>query len=337
LLEESGLYRLLVEQPATDQRLGPLSVLVGNYVFDQTPPHAELLGRIGKVAAAAQAPFIAGISPECLITQKPEDVHPLIAESWNALRQTPQASYLGLTVPRFMLRWPYGRKTEPIESFQFEEFTPAEGLRSMLWANGSILAGLLLGKTFSDQGLARMELGSIMSIGDVPFYYYTDADGDQVALPSTERSVSERAAAHVITQHFMPVVCIRGRPEVRLGSFNSLAGTLLAGPWKPVEVPPDAGAAAAAGTIAPADEEISVEELEAQAAAEAENELDALLAGITAEPSDEPSGTSGTGAADSGDEDLDALLSGLAAKEEQQPPAEEGEMDPDLAALLADL
>ena len=126
-----------------------------------------------------------------------------------------------------MLRWPYGAKTEPIDSFDFEEFTPQSGLKGMLWANGSILAGLLLGKTYSEQGLPAMKLGTIMSVGDIPFYYYTDPDGDQVALPSTERLVPEAAAAHVISQHFMPVLCIRGRPEIRLGSFQSLAGVDL--------------------------------------------------------------------------------------------------------------
>jgi type VI secretion system protein ImpC len=241
-----------------------------------------------------------------------------------------------------MLRCPYGAKTEPIESFVFEEFTPAAGLRSMLWANGSILAGLLLGKTFSEQGLKSMELGSIMTISDVPFYYYTDADGDQMALPSTERNVSERAAAHVIAQHFMPVVCVRGRPEVRLASFNSLAGTLLAGPWAPVEVPPDEGPPPAEMPTEPAEEEISIEETESQAAAEAESELDALLVGYTSESSGGAETTGETAEAESDasgsdDVDLDALLSGLSEKDEQQSPAGETEMDPDLAALLADL
>jgi type VI secretion system protein ImpC len=187
-----------------------------------------------------------------------------------------------------------------------------------------------------------MELGSIMTIGDVPFYYYTDADGDQVALPSTERNVSESTAAHVITQNFMPVVCIRGRPEVRLGSYNSLAGTLLAGPWKPVEVAPDEGPVEAA-PASPVEEELSIEEMEARAAAEAESELDALLAGFSDEPGEaattaevSPSTVEPAPAGDD-DADLDALLSGMAAKEEQQAPPEEGDMDPDLASLLASL
>jgi len=47
--------------------------------------------------------------------------------------------------------------------------------------NSAILAGLLLGLTFSKQGFKKMDLGSILTVGEMPFYYYTDADGDQVA------------------------------------------------------------------------------------------------------------------------------------------------------------
>jgi type VI secretion system protein ImpC len=259
------------------------------------------------------------------------------------VRSMPHASYLGLTAPRFMLRWPYGAKTEPIDSFAFEEFTPQSGLKGMLWANGSILAGLLLGKTFSEQGLPAMKLGTIMSVGDIPFYYYTDPDGDQVALPSTERLVPEAAAAHVISQHFMPVLCIRGRPEIRLGSFQSLAGTTLAGQWSPFAVGPDRGAAATAGA-APSAEVASVEAFEAQATTEAENELDALLAGLNAPDGGTAAETpaAAPAAPESGDapstggseDDLDALLAGLTSTDE---PAADADLDPDLAALLGDL
>jgi type VI secretion system protein ImpC len=323
-LESSGLYQLIVNNPITDERLGPPSVLVGNFIFDQTPPHAELLGRISKVAAAGAAPFIAGISTDCLVERDPSEVHPLITESWSMLRQMPQANYIGLTLPRFMLRWPYGASTEPIESFAFEEFTPQAGLRGMLWANGSILAGLLLGKTFSEQGLARMKLGSQMTLGDVPFYYYTDPDGDQIALPSTERMVSEPTAVRIMSQNFMPVLSIRGRSEVRLGSFNSLSGALLAGPWAPLDIKPDEGQLPSANASStPTDDSTSIEESEARAAAEAEQELDALLA------DDSP-------VLASADAELDAALASVAENANDTPPTE-NEMDTSLADLLSKL
>jgi type VI secretion system protein ImpC len=351
VLEETAVYQLFVEPQDVSGQLGPPSALIGDYVFEQTPPHAELLGRIGKIAAAAQAPFLAAISTESLQTRAAEEIHPLIAESWNRLRGLPQAHFLGLTVPKFLLRWPYGAKTEPIDSFAFEEFTPQAGLKGMLWANGSILAGLLLGRTFSAQGLPGMRLGEIMTLDDVPFYYYTDADGDQVALPSTERLVTESLAAHVIAQHFMPVLCNRGRPEIRLGSFHSVGGPELAGPWSPRVLEPDKKLDSSEA-VAPSEDVLSVDAFEAQAAAVANSDLDAHLADIQSPPADSREPVVARTGEELGTEpelgkveqpsprgtenDLDELLAALASKEKETT-ASKPDIDPELAALLAEL
>lgn len=230
-LTQSGLYNLLVEQPLLDEQQGAFSLFVGAYTFELTPPHAELLARVARLAAAGEAPFIASIGTDC-ITVKEDDLHPLVQQSWGALRGMPECAYLGLTVPRFMLRRPYGAKGEPIDAFKFEEFNDQVGLRAFLWGNSAILAAVLMAETYNRQG-DRMMLGKIMSLGDMPYHFYTDSDGDQMALPSTERLLSERTSAHVTGQRFLPVLSIKGRPEVRLGSFQSVAGGELLGRWAP--------------------------------------------------------------------------------------------------------
>jgi type VI secretion system protein ImpC len=311
-----------------------------------------LLGRIGKIAAAAGAPFIAAISTECLKTKDPDELHPLIRESWSALYEMPHAQYLGLTVPRFLLRWPYGAKTEPIESFRFEEFIPQTGLKGMLWANGSILAGLLLGQTFSMQGLPGMQLGTILSISDVPLYYYTDADGDQIALPSTERLVPESLAAHIAEQNFMPVVSVRGRPEVRLGGFKSLHGDELAGPWSPQTIEFDdrkTGSTAAGDasnenraaessetgvSIASPCESVAVTDEICSVVSEITDPLE-VDPNVSASAEHLPTETPHTVTSGTIDE-LDALLDSLVPNEADQSAAN-ANIDPDLADLLADL
>src|SRR5882672_5717687 len=243
-LENSGLYKLLIEQPAMDAAQGPFAVVIGNYLFEQTPPHAELLGRISKIVAQTQTAFIAGVGTSCLDT-KPADLHPLIKEAWDALAGMPEAAYMGLVVPRFMLRNPYGEKTDPIDSFDFEEFTPQAGISGMLWGNSAVIAGLLLGATFSQQG-DKMKPGSVLSIGDMPFYYFTDSDGDQTALPCIERMLSSKMADLVSKHRFMPMLSIKGQPEIRLGGLGSFAGGPLAGSWKPFTESSDAAPAAEA-------------------------------------------------------------------------------------------
>jgi type VI secretion system ImpC/EvpB family protein/type VI secretion system ImpB/VipA family protein len=230
-LESTGLYKLLVEQPAMDAAQGPLAAILGYYIFDETPPHAELLGRIAKIAAAANAPFVSSISKNCLERKKNDTPHPLVVEAWGNLKELPEAKYLALTVPQFLLRLPYGKKSDPISSFSFEEFTPQTGVSGMLWGNGVLLVGLMLGQTYAKQGIKKMQIGSIMSFGDMPFHYCVDAHGDQIALPCTDRLLSQRMAEAVIDSGYIPLLSIQGQPVVRLGSTRSVAGVELAGVW----------------------------------------------------------------------------------------------------------
>ena len=235
-LQDTGLYSLLVEQPALDAHQGPLSAVLGLYQFELTPPHADLLGRIAQIAAAARAPFVAGIGPDALAMPFHEQ-HPLIQDAFAALHALPAAAFLGLAAPRFLLRLPYGRKTDPIDAFAFEEFTRQGGLGGMLWGNAALLPALLLAEAWTRQG-GKMQPGTVLTLGEMPYYVYTDADGEQVALPCTERLYSERQAVQVTSYRVMPLLSLRGRPEVRLGGFASLAGSPLAGFWGAPEIKP---------------------------------------------------------------------------------------------------
>ncbi len=336
-LQDTGLYGMLAEQPALDANQGALSAIVGLYGFELTPPHADLLGRVAQVTASAGAPFLAGIGPDALATPLHEQ-HPLIKEAWTALQSLPASAYLGLATPRFLLRMPYGKKSDPIDAFAFEEFTRQSGLSGMLWGHPALLPGLLLAQTWAQQG-AKMRPGSVAVVGDMPYYVYTAPDGDQVALPCTERLYSERQAAQVAAYRVMPLVSLRGRPEVRLGGFTSLAGSTIAGTWAPVAI-------AAAGSAAPeppkaapaetAEPEVSAQPTTEAPAAEAAPDLDALLASLgtteTPQPASEPAAAP-TEAAPAAD-DLDALLASLNA---EPPPAAPDSTEPDLDALLASL
>jgi hypothetical protein len=322
-LDQTGLFGMLAEQPAMDANQGPLSALIGLYNFELAPPHADLLGRVAQIAAAANAPFIAAISPDPL-KQPMHEQHPLIRDAWGALQALPSAAYLGLAAPRFLLRMPYGKRTDPIDSFGFEEFTRQEGLSGMLWGHPALIPGLLLAETFSRQGL-KMKLGSVMSVDEMPYYVYVDPDGDQVALPCTERLWSERQAVQVSSYRVMPLLTIRGRPEVRLGGFTSLAGGPVAGLWGKIDVAQPAGAAPAAAPEEPLPD------------------IDALLAGLNAPVESAAAEAAGeaevappaeAAPAAEADADLDALLASLSA---EAPPAAEDATEPDLDALLASL
>lgn len=349
--EATALHQLLVEQPAQDQRAGPFSAVVANYILDQTPAQAELLGRMAQVAARAQAPFLASVSLQTL--DRPADDLPEAArDAWAALRAKSEAAYLALACPRFLLRLPYGRKTEPIESFRFEEAVPPQNPRGLLWANPAVAVGLLLGQTYRQQGDA-MRPGALSNIDEMPYYTYTDADGDSAALPCTERLLSASALEAIAAKGFLPLASLKNSPEVRVGMFRAVGGSgVLAGWWAPAPISSDSQAPASVADAGPAAGIDPVEAtLAAAAGAEAaltaeaavpvtpagDPELDALLSSLDTNTPPAATANAGTEAA-AGDPELDALLASMSS-DAPAPPAAAAppEMDPDLAKLLEGL
>ena len=318
-VEDTALYSLLVEQPAQDALAGPLSMIAALYGFEATPPHADLLGRLARLSGTAGAPFVSGIGPDALRVPQHE-WHPLTRQAWAALQDLPAAAYLGLASPRFLLRLPYGKRTDPIDAFAFEEFTQRDGLSGMLWGHPALLVAQLAAEAWS-RGGARMQLGSDAVVGDLPVYVYEDTDGQRVALPCTERLLTERQAAQVSACGVMPVVSLRNRPEVRVAGFSSVAGGPLAGRWAPVDLTP----------LQPAPQPAPVPPRPAAPAMPAPPTSDGDLAVLESD-------AVATEAAPVQEEpdmaELDALLAGLGA---EPPPAAEDAIDADLDALLASL
>lgn len=311
-LEDAGVYKWLVENPSLDANQGPFSLIIGNFQWELIPPHAELLARAAQIAAAAGAPLVSAIDKNALTKVDPAEVHPLITQTWDALRALPQSCYLALVSPRYMLRYPYGKKSDPIDSFKLEEFTPQSGLKGMLWGNGAFLVGVSLAQNFVMNGLKDMKLGTLLTIDEIPFYYYNDAYGDQTALPCTERLINVATTQYATSKGFIPLLSLAGRAEVRLGGLSAISGVPLAGPWAPVTFD---GSGQAVPTIASSTEEWKPKE-EPQDAAP-----------VAAAP-----------AATDGSDELDSLLASLESSDSPAPAASDGsEMDPDLAALLADL
>ena len=338
-LAESGLFKMLAEEPVLDENQGPLSAIFGLYTLEETPPHAELMARMAKIAQHINASFVTAITPSFMETPA-GDRHPLVKKVWGALRDLPEAAHVGVASPRFLLRLPYGQKTEPCYEFEFEEFSMREGLKGMLWANPVILSAILMAETAA-RGGKNMELGSIMSLNDMPFHYLTDQHGDQVGLPCTERLLNTRTAADVVARGFMPVLSIKGRNEVRLGSFQSLGAGEIVGPWALTggSGTPSSRMSTTVGFGSTPETEGGGDSRTKKTAgddeaAEADDDLD--LGGDDDDLGLDDLDLDLGGDDDGDDEDLDALLSGFDDDAGGDDDDDE-DMDADLAALLEDL
>lgn len=337
-LAESGLYKLLVEQPSQEAG-GGYTYIAACYQFDATPPHAELLGRAAQVASHAGASLLTGINTDPFADRK-EPPHRLVIEAFDALRALPAASYLGLFGPRFLLRHPYGKKSDPISAFAFEEFSREAGLRGMLWGHPALLALSVLARD-----------GAPLTIDDLPFHHYVDEDGDSVALPCTDRLISTGVASLLRESGINAVMAHKGEALVHINGLEAVNGDGLAvagaAPKKApgqarfaVQSRIDAKGAQVSATFASALRKGSPVPETPQEAVEEPAE------GATEDPAQEPvpavdetAARAPDAEASAPDDDLTALLASL---EEPAVPADdrsaaEPEMDPELAALLKSL
>src|SRR4029453_11820301 len=131
--DQSPLFKKIYEAEYGQFGGEPFGCLVGDYHFDQSAPDVELLGEMAKIAAAAHAPFIAGASPTVMQMESwqelanPRDLTKIFSTpeyaGWRSLRESEDSRYLGLAMPRFLARLPYGAKTDPVDAFDFEEET----------------------------------------------------------------------------------------------------------------------------------------------------------------------------------------------------------------------
>jgi type VI secretion system protein ImpC len=241
-LQSTGTYGLVVEQSVNVPGAEPYAVLVGGYTFDQTTEDIGLLRQLARIAQAAGAPLLAAADSHfagcqsLAATPDPNEwrrqPEPAADQLWQQVRQSPEAAYMGLVLPRFLLRLPYGRDTDPIDRFDFEEFSPLAGHEQYLWGNSAVICVCLLAEAFREFGWA-LTGGLGQDLAGLPMHIYT-SDGEKHITPCAETILTERAMEVLIEKGLMPVLSIKGRDAVLVPRFQSIADPLsaLAGPWR---------------------------------------------------------------------------------------------------------
>lgn len=241
-LQNSGLYKLLVEQGVQTMGGEPWSVLAGDFSFSASADDASLLAALGTIASHAGGPFLAAADPQLLgcdslaANPTPELRQPMEAEAkqrWQTLRSSPVAPWIGLALPRVLQRLPYGAKTEEIDSFQFEENPAAPGdHEAYLWGSSAFACAMLIGESFQEQGWS-MQPGNNLDIDDLPAFTFEGDDGREL-LPCAESLLSERTGEAILQQGVMPLLSYRNRNAVRVLRMQSIAEPLatLNGPWR---------------------------------------------------------------------------------------------------------
>lgn len=222
-LAESDLFRLLADSGADV----PWSLLVSLAPYRPTAGHAALLARLGAIAQDGGATLLAGMAWTAWTAGFASAMD---RQAWQELRCSPCAASIGMALPRMLLRLPYGKKSEPVERFAFEEAPQAD---EYLWGSGALACAALIGKSFGAAGGWDFSPGDIDSVDELPVPV-VQKDGESVQMPSAEAWLPEGKLNAIIGEGFTPLVPTLGRGSVRLPRFQSIASPAapLAGRWR---------------------------------------------------------------------------------------------------------
>jgi type VI secretion system protein ImpC len=216
--DQSPMFKKLYEQEYGQLGGEPYGCLVGDYSFDHTPGDVELLGQIAQIAAASHAPFIAGAGPALMGMDSwqelanPRDLAKIFSApdyaAWRSLRESDDAKYVGLAMPRFLSRLPYGAKTNPVEEFDFEEETGVGDHSKYTWANAAYAMAVNVNRSFKMYGwcssIRGVESGG--AVEGLPVHTFPSDDGGVDMKCPTEIAISDRREKELADCGFMPLI-----------------------------------------------------------------------------------------------------------------------------------
>ncbi|MEL6264862.1 MAG: type VI secretion system contractile sheath large subunit [Pseudomonadota bacterium] len=216
--DQSPIFKKLYEEEYGQFGGEPYGCLVGDYHFDHSPPDVELLGEISKVSAAAHAPFITGAEPSLFQMDSwqelanPRDLTKIFQTAeyapWRSLRESEDSRYLGLAMPRFLGRYPYGSKTDPVEEFAFEEDTEGASSEKYCWVNAAYGMARNITRSFKMYGwcsrIRGVESGG--SVDGLPVHTFPSDDGGVDMKCPTEIAITDRREAELAKLGLMPLL-----------------------------------------------------------------------------------------------------------------------------------
>ena len=216
--DQSPLFKKLYEEEYGQLGGEPYGCLVGDYYFDHTPGDVQLLSQMSQVAAASHAPFIAGAGPTLMGMDSwqelanPRDLAKIFGApdyaAWRSLRESDDAKYVGLAMPRFLARLPYGAKTNPVEEFEFEEETTGSQHSHYSWANAAYAMAVNVNRAFKMYGwctsIRGVESGG--AVEGLPVHTFPSDDGGVDMKCPTEIAISDRREAELANCGLMPLI-----------------------------------------------------------------------------------------------------------------------------------
>lgn len=229
---QSGLYKHIYTQEYDTPGGEPVGAIVSNYEFTSKPQDITLLQNISKISASAHCPFIGSVGAQFFNKKEAHEL-PAIEDlsnymeraeylKWKAFRESEDSRYVGLVLPRFLLRLPYGPDTVPTKEFIYKEKVTGDQHDKYLWGNATFSMAANLARSFADNGwcvqIRGPEAGG--KVEDLPIHLYDVGRGNQMKIP-TEILIPETREFEFANQGFIPLSFYKNRNYACFFSANS--------------------------------------------------------------------------------------------------------------------
>lgn len=230
-ITKSGLYRHVYTEEYGQFGGHPVGVMIGNYEFTPAAADVKLLGQMGSIGAVTHAPFIAsageaffGVNDfsELAGLKELESLFegPQYAK-WRALRDSDDARNIGLALPRFLLRTPYG-EDNPIREFNYVEQSAGEK-SNYVWGNAAFAFATRLTESFAEYRWCPNIIGPTSggAVKDLPVDVLS-ADGKTGLFGPVETTISDRREYEMSELGFIPLAMRKGADNASFFSANSI-------------------------------------------------------------------------------------------------------------------
>ena len=216
--DQSPLFKQIYESEYGQLGGHPYGCLVGDYQFDQSAPDIQVLKGLAQIASASHAPFIT--SPKASLFQmeswqelsNPRDLTKIFQTpeyaGWRSFRASEDSKYVGMAMPRFLARLPYGANTNPSEGLAYEEGVSGGKHEQYTWANSCYAMAANITKSFKLYGwctsIRGVESGG--AVEGLPTHTFSTDDGGVDIKCPTEIAITDRREAELAKNGLMPLV-----------------------------------------------------------------------------------------------------------------------------------
>jgi len=234
-LAGTNVFKWMIKDTVEVPGYEPWTFVCGNYDFSLDVEDAALLIRFAKIAKAADVPFISNFNPDIFGIESfgnipenfnwrlPEDIS--VYKLWTTLQSLPESSHIAFAFTSFLGRVPYGKMTDPIETFNFEEFSQDFKHENYLWLNPSFACALLLAQGFGEAFINSNNY-LLNKIDNLPVHIYKN-NNETMFVGPLEAFITLSTSEKLSETGFITFLSEKNSDSISLFRMQSLSGKSL--------------------------------------------------------------------------------------------------------------